>query len=176
MTETWLRTNTRALGLAMLLPAVLAALAAILWFVLPASTVARVLGGIILTFAVIQAGLFVWQYRRPRLAYRKGELLIYLRWAGPVRVPIRVVEGFLLGQGPSHLPGPAGHRLETSTVVIRLDQRAGEWGRVEVDRALGNWCNHYVTLRGTWCEPLNVEVVNRLNRRLSEVAPRTSGA
>ncbi len=31
------------------------------------------------------------------------------------------------------------------------------------------WCSGYITIRGTWCEPLNVPLVNRLNQRLADV-------
>jgi hypothetical protein len=34
---------------------------------------------------------------------------------------------------------------------------------------MGSWCNHYVTIRGTWCEPLSVELAARLNARLASV-------
>jgi hypothetical protein len=91
-------------------------------------------------------------------------------------VPIEYVEGFLLGQGPTLLPVPATENIETTTVVIKLADRAEEYARVDVDRALGSWCSHYVTVRGMWCEPLNVDLVNRLNARLAEVMPHTSSA
>ena len=99
---------------------------------------------------------------------------IYLRWTGAIRVPIQFVEGFLLGQGPTLLPVPATENIETSTVVIKLADSAEPYARVDVDRALGSWCNHYVTVRGMWCERLSLSLVNRLNARLAEVAPQTS--
>jgi hypothetical protein len=42
-----------------------------------------------------------------------------------------------------------------------------------VKPAFGNWSEGYVTVRGTWCEPLDSEVVRRLNRRLKEVKTKT---
>jgi hypothetical protein len=101
------------------------------------------------------------------LAYDGRRLLVYLRGGGPIGVPIELVEGFLLGQGPAGLTGAKYAATEAATVVIRLSQRAEEWGYREVKRALGTWCNHYVTIRGTWCEPLSVPLVNRLNERLA---------
>lgn len=132
----------------------------------------RALGWIVIgVSAVVLVGL-VWGARRPRLACVPGYLLIYLRSGGPVRVPIDVVEGFLLDRGASLLPGKRCARFETATVVIRLAERAEEWATLEVKPALGSWCNHYVTIRGTWCEPLSVKVVNRLNARLAQAKAR----
>jgi len=68
------------------------------------------------------------------------------------------------------LPGKRNQRTETQTIVIRIADKAVEWRQQDVKRQLGSWCDGYVTIRGTWCEPLNIEVVNRLNRRLAEVA------
>jgi hypothetical protein len=45
-----------------------------------------------------------------------------------------------------------------------------------VKPALGAWCDSYVTIRGTWCEPLNGELIRRLNRRLREVTEQTRAA
>jgi hypothetical protein len=38
-----------------------------------------------------------------------------------------------------------------------------------VKPSLGTWCGGYVTIRGTWCEPLQPDLIRRLNRRLKEV-------
>jgi hypothetical protein len=103
------------------------------------------------------------------LAVERGELLVFLRSDGPIRVPLSIVEGFLIGQGPSFLPGKRLEQLEASTVVIRLAERATEWAKVDVEPRLGYWCGHYITIRGAWCEPLSVDLVNRLNARLAEV-------
>lgn len=108
----------------------------------------------------------------PRLAYENRELLVFLRvGAGPVRVPIDVVECFFLGQGPTLLPQPFGsHRAvdETSTIVVRLAEAAEEWKHLKVKATLGLWCDGYITIRGTWCEPITSELVQRLNQQLIE--------
>ena len=52
--------------------------------------------------------------------------------------------------------------------------RAEAWHRQEVKPGLGKWCEGYITIRGTWCEPLSVGLVNRLNQRLAEVARAVS--
>jgi hypothetical protein len=177
MTEIWLRTNTRVFLLALIPPAV----PALLGLLLAAGATGRgkqIAGLVLITLAMVCWAVIVWQLRRPRIAYRThqsdGQLWIYLRWIGVIRVPIQYVEGFLLGQGPMLLPVRATENVETSTVVIKLADCAESYARVEVDRALGSWCNHYVTVRGIWCERLSVSLVNRFNARLAEVSQRTS--
>jgi hypothetical protein len=60
-------------------------------------------------------------------------------------------------------------------LVARLSQKAPEWEKVDVKPAIGRWCEGYVTIRGMWCEPLNGEVVRRLNRRLREIREASHG-
>jgi hypothetical protein len=84
-------------------------------------------------------------------------------------VPARFVEAFFLGQGPAKLPGPRLAHQESVNLVARLSQQQAEWAHQPVKPALGHWCDGYVTIRGTWCEPLGPEVIRRLNRRLKEV-------
>ena len=95
-------------------------------------------------------------------------MLFHLRGGGPIRVPLEFVEGFLLGQGASYLRNDAAQTAQVSTVVIRLADRATEYAQRDVKPALGAWCNHYVTIRGTWCEPLSLALINQLNTRLAE--------
>jgi hypothetical protein len=111
--------------------------------------------------------------RKPRLAFGDEHLLVWLRSGPPIRVPIEVVECFWLVQAPSLLPLKRHAKTETSAVVIRLADRAVEWRHQEVKPQLGTWCDGYVTIRGTWCEPLTIELVNRLNQRLAEVTRAT---
>ena len=54
-------------------------------------------------------------------------------------------------------------------LVARLSQRHTEWAKHEVKSALGNWADGYITIRGSWCEPLSGETIRKLNRRLKEV-------
>jgi hypothetical protein len=96
-------------------------------------------------------------------------LLVNLRAGKPVAVPIDVVEAFLLGQGPAMLTNRRGDLREARVLTIRLAERAEEWANVEVKPALGKWCGGYIAIRGTWCEPLSLDLVNRLNYRLAEV-------
>jgi hypothetical protein len=167
MPATWLRTNTRAIGLGLIFPILVGLLGAALMQV--ESPLARLAGGAIAGISLLLVVLLLWQLRQPRLAYENGQLLVYLRTTGPIRVPIEVVECFLLGQTESLLPGRQHARTETASIVIRLSETAPEWSQREVKPALGSWCGGYITIRGTWCEPLSLEVVNRLNAQLAEV-------
>jgi len=179
--EVWLRNNRRALALGMIGPLAVA-LVGLAIFVVAASESwwgrgTQVLGLVLAAFGLVSTALIAVEMLRPRLAYRDGHLLIRLRSGPPVRVPLVVVECFLLGQGPSMLSGPYDRR-ETATLVVRLDERATDWAQVDVKPALGSWCGGQVTIRGTWCEPLSVELVRRLNARLGEITrdTRATGA
>ncbi len=143
------------------------AIALVGWMVFSSSILAWC-GGIVAALASIATIGLVLQFRQPRIAVDGNQLLLFVRSGLPVRVPLEIVEGFLLGQGPSMLAG-AGHDLETSTLVIKLADKAEEFQKVDVKAAIASWCNSYVTIRGTWCEPLNIDVVNRLNTQLFEV-------
>ncbi|HEX7376316.1 MAG TPA: hypothetical protein VF278_04355 [Pirellulales bacterium] len=172
MSETWLRPNRRILAVAAVLPlALLLAGGALVYTARPwgdrggllvAGVVAAGVALLALVFLLVQA-------LQPRLAIAGRHMIVNLGTARPIRVPLDVVEGFLLGQGPSFLPGQGGKKSEVANLVVRLAERATEWEGVEVNRQFGTWCGHYITIRGTWCERLNVAVVNRLNARLVEV-------
>ena len=173
MAETWLRPNRRALAFGLLLPLLLLAAGVLL----TASTRAfylRVPGAVLAAIGLLGAIGIGWQMWRPRLAYERGCLAVYARSGGPYRVPIEFVEGFLLGQGPSMLPGKPLQRTETRSMVVRLADAASDWSQREIHPSLGKWCGGYITLRGTWCEPLSVDLVSRLNVRLAEVHGRIS--
>lgn len=131
--------------------------------------VSLVLGGwgLIATLLLWRA-LFV-----PRLAYEDGHLLVHLRAGAPVRVPIEIVEVFFLGQASAEV---AEGERESSTVVVRLAERAKEWHEAQVRSALGEWTDGYITIRGTWCEPLRPELLQQLNKRLAAVRRERAAA
>jgi len=165
MIEVWLRPNRRVLAMA-LIPAVLLAVVGALLLAAADATLLRILaGGMVALAAALMLGL-VNQLRRPRIGFRDGNVLFYLRAGAPVAVPLEVVEAFFLGQGPAYLPLSPRNGAETVNLVARLSQKAPEWAHVAVKQALGHWCEGYVTIRGTWCEPLNGDVIRRLNHRL----------
>jgi hypothetical protein len=170
--ETWLRTNSRVVWFGMALPLALLVAGGLLVFGLPGREpplVARVVGGALVAFGVLLAAALVAQWRRPRLALRNGQMLVALRSGAPIAVPIEVVECFWLGQAPSLLPGKRHQHTEAASLVIRLAESAQEWHHQEVKPQLGVWCEGYITIRGTLCEPLSIDLVNRLNARLAEV-------
>ena len=170
--ETWLSSNRRAFAVALLLPALLAAgsggvLLAV--DVLPWRIIAGIAG--ILSLLVIIPLLLL--ARQPRLAYHDWHLLVYLGAARPFRLPVDIVEVFFLGQAPS-MVSAEGDPFDdqgptTSTIVVRLAERAEQWQKRDVRPMLGHWCEGYITLRGTWCEPITEDLVRMLNHRLVEV-------
>jgi hypothetical protein len=170
--EIWLRTNSRALWFGMIPPAIVAAGGMLLLLGLPDRAPAAWMRAVGLVFLAGGGSLVLMlavQLRRPRLAYSDGELLVWLNPGAPARVPIAVVECFLLGQAPSMLPGKQHQTANAASLVIRLADSATDWHHQRAKAALGAWCSGYITIRGTWCEPLNVSLVNRLNERLAEV-------
>lgn len=172
MMEVWLHGNRRVLLMALVPALGLAVVGAALLG--NSSGVVRWLAwGMIAAGVVLVLGL-VGQLRRPRIAFRDGVVLFHLRAGVPVAVPVEVVEAFFLGQGSANLPNVGGKPAETVNLVARLSQKAPEWAKVAVKPALGNWCEGYVTIRGTWCEPLDGEVIRRLNRRLREIHDATA--
>jgi hypothetical protein len=168
MRETWLRPNRRAAAFACVLPAFGIAIGLFLATIQTASSW-RVAGWSLALAGAGVVALLVREMVRPRVAYRDGLVLFYLRSGEPFEVPANSVEAFFLGQGPATLPGRLAPGEETVNLVARLSQRESEWAHQAVKPALGHWCDGYVTIRGTWCEPLGTEVVRRLNRRLKEV-------
>lgn len=127
----------------------------------------RLAGWVGVALAALITGAVAFQIRQPRLAYASGQLLVYARRGGPLAVPIQLVEGFLLGQGPAYVDARKPDRFMGKNLVIRLDEKAEEYATRSVIPALGQWCGGYITLRGAWCEPLDVAVVTRLNERLA---------
>jgi hypothetical protein len=171
MPETWIHPNRRVLALGLILPAMLLMSAAGgfaagqlqgSWSVRGLAIVLGVLG------AALAAGLWrlLWQ---PRVAYQDGEVLVFAGGAEPLRVPLDAVECFFLGQAGGMIPDASGREAEVRTVIIRLAESAQEWHHRDMKAALGHWCEGYITIRGTWCEPITPELMKRLNHRLAEL-------
>jgi len=169
MAETWLKPNRRALWLAAALASgvLIGGLVLLLpgWSESPGWSVW--VGGGLIVLGGWGLAAVAWQMRQPRVGYRDGEVLLHLNSGAPYAVPLEAVEAFLLGQAPANLPGERGAKAETVTVVVRLAEKAANWQRREVKPALASWCDGYITIRGTWCEPLDEETVRRLNRQLA---------
>jgi hypothetical protein len=172
MSEVWLRTNRRALGLGIVFPALVCIVnwSAFGWCLGTGKHWALQLT--LLTAGVValwMIGVMVYAMTRPRVGYEAGDLLVFLEPTQATRIPIDIVEVFFLGQGPSELPRLKGREPETQNVIIRLAESAPEWKHRDVRPAIGHWCEGYITIRGSWCERITPEVMRGLNRRLSEV-------
>jgi len=177
MMEVWLKTNRRALGLGLLLPAVLAVggVVALAWAVATGQHWGVQSLIVLLTAVPLwMIAELLYALSRPRLGYEPGELLVFLEPSRATRVPIEIVEVFFLGQGPSTLPKLKGREPETQNVVIRLAESAVDWKHRDVRPAFGQWCEGYITIRGSWCELITPGVMRRLNGRLAEVKKERS--
>lgn len=172
MIEAWLKTNRRALVLGMIVPSGLTILAGagLAWSVATGQHWALQAILVVLTAGPLwMIGELLYAQAQPRIGYQAGELLVYLGEARPTRIPIDIVEVFFLGQGPSELPKLKGREPETQNVIIRLAESAPEWKHRDVRPALAHWCEGYITIRGSWCEPITPGLMRRLNQRLTEV-------
>lgn len=171
MYEIWLRPNRRAIWFGLLPPLIVLAIAA--WSLIRATDQSpswlRWVGAVVAAMGIGMIVMLLRQLLRPRIAYCDRQVLFYLQLGPPIAVPVNIVEAFFLGQGPAIFASGTPSKRETVNLVARLSQREAEWSRREVKPALGNWCDGYVTVRGTWCEPLDGNVIRRLNRRLKEV-------
>jgi hypothetical protein len=107
--------------------------------------------------------------RTPRIAYEDGHLLFVLRGGEPIRVPVSVVECFFFGHADSQIHSRGSESPETKTIVVRLAESAGQWRHQQVKAELGHWCDGYITILGTHCEPIDAALLQRLNARLVEV-------
>ena len=170
--ETWLSSNRRAFALALVLP-ILLAVGSGLTIVNVDQLAWLIVAGIAALLSLVVIISLALLAIQPRLAYHEQHLLVYLGARRPFRLPIALVEVFFLGQAPSMVQ-PDGDPFDdqgpsTSTIVVRLAERASEWQQRDVRPMLGHWCDGYITLRGTWCQPITEELVKTLNHRLVEV-------
>ena len=163
MRETWLRSNRRILWLGMLFPA--AGLAIGSWMLWQKSPTWQI-GLAVVGLSVIGIAVLSWQIAVPRLAGDCGELLIYLRAGRPFRLPAEFAECFFLGSGSGQLATPQGE-VPVRNLVLRVAERAVEYQEREVAAVFGSWSRGYITFHGVWCEPLNLELVTKLNAKLS---------
>lgn len=168
MREVWLKSNHRAILFGCLPPLAMATLGAWIGFAAAEHSVWRWVGAAGVLLGTLIALFMLLQLRRPRIAFRTGNVLFYLRSGPPIAVPLEIVESFFVGQGPAHLPAVT-NQPRTVNLVARLSRRHPEWAEQPVKVALGSWTDGYVTIRGSWCEPLDSETIRRLNRRLKEV-------
>jgi hypothetical protein len=134
----------------------------------------RTAGWLMVAVGLLLSAAVAWQGRLPRLGYAEGFLLVHLTGERPERVPVEAVECFFLGTGSWQMLGKHGHELPIRNLVVRLAERATEFHERSVKSTLGTWEGGYITIHGAWCEPLTLELVNRLNARLSQVHRTTA--
>lgn len=171
MHETWLRTNQRLLALGLIGPAcgLLGSVAVGVWAAVAQRGWPWFVGcAVIGVPAVIALAALARLLRAPVLAYSEGYLLVALNRGRPERVPIEIVECFFRGQGETPVAGrpngvPAAH------IVVRLAEAAETWHHREVEGKWGRWCGGYITIYGTWCEPITADLLRSLNARLTAV-------
>lgn len=168
MTETWLQANRRIFA-----PPIGAALAIALGAAAGAFAVGIRSGWFwLLVLAAVGAALIAVALfaivRIPRIAYdaASGRMKFYVRFGPPVEVPLEHVEAFLIGKGPIFFTDDRTETKETTTILVRIAERAPDYHNVTTAPLLAAWCGNQATIRGTWTEPLGVELVNRLNQRL----------
>lgn len=177
MNETWLHANRRlAIPLVILLDLAATGVAAAVfiygwgttWGMIAFALAVGVLG-------LVVPGLFFVSCL-PRISFDGRSVKLGVRFGLPVSVPVEFVEAFLLGKGPTYLPGYDDYRTEATTLIVKLADRAAEFEKLETNLRIAAWCGHYVTFRGTWTEPLSVELVNRLNERLYAAQQATTAS
>lgn len=173
MREAWLKANTRLSTISYMVGALMLLAASGFLIAGARSHVVYLVPALLNIVAGGGLCYLGWRFRRPRIAYQSGELLIDLGDLKPVIVPLAGVECFLMGRAASFLPGKQHADTETVTFVVRLRENEPELEHREIDRRIGTWCGHHITLRGTWCEPLSIELANRLNARLAEEQKRS---
>jgi len=173
MAETWLQANRRVFALPSGATALLAlgcALAA--WFQRPAAEGGSTTFYLLVVAAVVlglTAAALAVIGRIPRIAYDDGRVRFFVRFGPPVEVPLEHVEAFLIGRGPIFFTDDRQVTTETTTLLVRIAERAVDYHNVATAPLLAAWCGNQATIRGTWTEPLGLELVNRLNQRLYDV-------
>lgn len=162
----WLRTNYRVYW-ASAVVAVLAVACCLSAAITAPSQPTMIASWVLVAVGVAAVVVTMRRARQSRLAYEPGFLIVSLGGRTTARIPIDVVECFFRGQGPSLLPVPSESlETESSTVIVRLAEAAKEWHHGEIPVSLGHWCEGYITIRGTWCEPITAELIGSLNRNL----------
>jgi len=124
--------------------------------------VAAVVGAAVLLGGVALAAVCAHRARTARMGYEDQHLVLNLGARQPFRIPLDLVEVFFLGQAGSGVPD----KSETTTVVVRLAERAEDWKKRDAHPRICRWCDGYITLLGAWTEPVDAGVVNALNQKL----------
>ena len=172
MRDVWLKPNQRALTASIVMPLAIIVVAALMLTNVLGDVhwvIQGVTGGLALVSVFAVVVLVKW-FCHPRLAYEDGVLLVNLNAGPALKVPIDFVEVFFAGQSDSHMPKTVQQTdsvtPESRTIVVRLAERATQYHSRTVMPRLGSWEHGYIVVRGTWCGPINREVIKRLNKQL----------
>ena len=165
MRDVWLKPNQRALTASIVMPLAIIVVAALMLTNVLGDVhwvIQGVTGGLALVSGFAVVVLVKW-FCHPRLAYEDGVLLVNLNAGPALKVPIDFVEVFFAGQSNSHMPKTVQQTNavtpESRTIVVRLAERATQYHSRTVMPRLGSWEHGYIVVRGTWCEPINREVI-----------------
>jgi hypothetical protein len=168
--EIWLKGNSRYAWTGMLLPGALTVVFAILagavWNSVPWLAILAMIAFSLML--VICIAIFL-NAKMPRIVLKDDSVLFYLPGPRPIVVPLDYVECFLMASGVTTLPGNEKKEVQTQNIVIRLAERVEEeWGHREIPIEIGKWCQGQITIRGLYSEPIDVNMVQRLNVKLYE--------
>ena len=119
MQEVWLKTNRRAILFGLVLPLVIIGIGLWLMFGAERGTDYAWPGALVSVFGAIVLFALLRQIRRPRIAFRDGHVLFYVRSGQPIAVPVDIVESFFAGQSEAHLPGFA-NQPQSVNLIARL--------------------------------------------------------
>lgn len=164
--QVWLRSNRRAVAVAASIP--LAGLTVAVFLLAASAWWIKLLGGLLLLGSALVAVSLAVVWYTPLLAVEDGVLLVHLGWTAPQRVPLDAVECIFLGHQQADLPGTDGRLAKCKAVVIRLAESAQDYHHRPVRPSLGQWRDGYITIGGTWCEPITAELLQSMNARLRE--------
>ncbi len=124
-------------------------------------------GGAVMLLGALACLNVMLAMAKPRLSYDSGELVVNLDRV-VTRVPLEFVEGVFLGESEADERVVGDQPAKAKNLVVRLSQREHPWKKIKVKAALGAWEHGYITLFGVWCEPLSVDVANRINQQLAD--------
>lgn len=126
----------------------------------------------LLAAAIVAVGVAFRMWNAPRICYDRTHVVLRFPDASVFRIPLEAVECFFLGAAKYQRCG--ADPRESIAVVVRLADRAREWKQRDLPADYGEWKEGYVTLDGTWCEPIAEAKVLELNRWLVEAKKRTT--
>ncbi len=164
------RSNARV-GWALALSGAAVVAGAMVWLLEAPGVLGQVAAGTVAGLGACWCWLGVWFLITPAVVGRTGELWVRLAPAHSVRIPLEHVEAFLLQPGPA-LPW-LGDRVRAACLVVRLAEKAQPWSQQRRATWMAIWCGPYITLRGTWLEPLCVEKVHDWNAQLAQLQRQT---